>query len=212
MRLLAIALAFAALPASAASFSFTGSFTADDDVELFTFELDSSATVTLTTLSYAGGLNSDGLLIVPGGFDTVLSLFDSTGALLVENDDGAAPDVGVDPVTGETYDAFIQALLGPGSYILALTQFDNHVIGGNLSNGFDRTGLPAFTSIYACSNGAFCDSTTANRTSSWAVEILEVDRASGSATVPEPASILMLGLGLVALAGGLKKRRAGKNQ
>ena len=211
MRLLAILVAaFAALPAHAASFSFTGSFNADDDVQLFSFTLGSSSTVTLTTLSYAGGLSSAGPLIAPGGFDGILSLFDATGALLSQNDDTAPPDVGVDPVTGQSYDAFLQLLLGPGDYTVALTQFDNFVLAGNLANGFTYTGSPTFTSIFGCSNGAFCDSTVANRTSAWAVDIRQVDQASAATSaVPEPASVVLLGIGLVLAAGGMRKRRAG---
>ena len=208
MRLLAILTVLTALPANAASFSFTGSFDADDDLQLFSFTLDAGATVTLTTLSYAGGVNAAGDTIAPGGFDPILSLFDSGGLLIDSNDDGLPPDVAVDGVTGQAYDSFLQLVLGPGSYILALTQFENRVIGGDLANGFDKTGDPAFTSSFGCSNGRFCDSSPANRSSAWAVDIRDVDRSNlGMAPIPEPASIVLLGIGLVLAAGGLRKRR-----
>ena len=212
MRFTALLIAaLAALPAQAASFSFTGSFGADDDIQLFSFSLGSGATVTMTTLSYAGGLNSDGVLIGNGGFDPILTLFDSTGALVSFNDDGLPPDVGTDPVTTRAFDSYLEILLAPGTYTLALTQFDNFANGPNLANGFMRTGQPTFTGpLFNCPNGQFCDSAPSNRSSAWAVDIRDVDRATAAAaTVPEPASVLLLGIGLVLAAGRMRKRRAG---
>jgi hypothetical protein len=203
MRLLAILAVFAALPASAASFSFTGSFGAQDDVQLFSFTLGSNSTVTLTTLSYGGGVNAAGATISPGGFDPVLSVFDSTGALLTSSDDGNPPDINTDPVTGEAYDVYFQTLLSPGTYQLALTHFNGFAIGPNLSDGFDPI------TIGGCPNGVFCDSKANNRTSAWALDILNVDQASAiAAPIPEPSSIFLLGAGLLLAAGGLRKRRA----
>jgi hypothetical protein len=202
MRFLVLLLAAAllTLPAQAANFSFTGNFSGGDDVQLFSFSLSSPTSVTLLTLSYAGGVNSAAAVIPDGGFDPILTLFDSTGAILTQNDDGSPPDVGVDPVTSQSYDSFLFELLAPGSYTLALTQFDNTAATSNLAGGFGST------TILGCSNGVFCDAQDANRTSAWAVDILSVDQASAAA-VPEPASILMLGIGLVLAAGGLRKRR-----
>src|SRR5271167_5225019 len=79
--------------AQGSSFSFTGTFTQDDQLELFQFTAP-SASVTLRTWSYAGGTNAAGNVIAAGGFDTVLSLFDATGGLMASsplianNDDG----------------------------------------------------------------------------------------------------------------------------
>jgi len=203
MRFLAALALFAALPASAASFSFTGSFGAQDDVQLFSFTIGSGSTVTMTTLSYAGGVNAAGATISPGGFDPVLSLFDSTGSLLNSSDDGTPPDINTDPSTGEAFDVYFQTLLGPGTYILALTHFDGFAIGPNVSDGFDPI------TIGGCPNGVFCDSKANNRTPDWALDILNVDQASmNAATVPEPSSIFLLGVGLLLAGRGLRKRRA----
>src|SRR5271166_7001129 len=91
-------------------FSFTGTFTQDDQLELFQFTAP-SASVTLRTWSYAGGTNAAGHLISPGGFDPVLSLFDATGGLMssspltASNDDGAG--VGTDLSTGNAFDSLL---------------------------------------------------------------------------------------------------------
>jgi hypothetical protein len=199
MRLLVLLLAAAIVPANAASFSFTGSFTGGDDVQLFSFSLGTSSTVVMTTLSYAGGVNSAGDTIARGGFDPILTLFDSAGALLLPNDNGFPPDVGIDPLTNTAFDSYIELLLTPGSYILALTQYDNFAAGGLLSGGF--TG----TTVLGCSNGVFCDTLGKDRTPEWAVDIRNVDQARVGA-VPEPSSIALLGAGLVLAAGRLRKR------
>ncbi len=202
MRFLAVVLAAcAALPAQAATISFTGTFDSDDDLELFSFTLGSASTVTMMTLSYAGGVNAAGDLIAPGGFDPILTLFDASGAFLAENDDGTPPDVGVDPVSGGAFDSYFELALGPGSYILALTQFDGFAAGSHLSDGFQPQ------TFFSCPNGTFCDTAGKNRTSAWAVDILGVDSATSA--VPEPSSIMLLGLGLLAVAGGLRRRPRG---
>src|SRR5689334_4991791 len=83
-----------------ASFSFTGLFTQDDQVQFFSFVLNAPGTVTLETWSYGGGTNSGGQAIPSGGFDPVLSVFDSTGLLQGLNLDGTCPPHNTDPVTG----------------------------------------------------------------------------------------------------------------
>ena len=110
MKLRSLGLAIAASlslfsipPASAATVSYTGTFSGDADVQLFTFTLSGPSTdVTLRSLGYAGGVNGAGQVISPGGFDTVLGLFDSSGVLLDTIDDGSAT---VDPVSGAALDA-----------------------------------------------------------------------------------------------------------
>src|SRR5580704_11691379 len=79
--------------AGSLSFSFTGVFTQDDQLQIFTFTAPTDTTV-VRTWSYAGGINFAGAAIDPGGFDPVLSVFDATGGLagssllLASNDDG----------------------------------------------------------------------------------------------------------------------------
>lgn len=199
----------AASLASAANFSFQGTLTRDDEVQLFTFSVGSTSAVTLRTWSYAGGVNAAGTTIARGGFDPILALFNSSGVLIDQNDDGGAA-VPADSVTGENFDTFLQSSLSPGTYTVSVMQYDNFANGPNLSDGFGDTGNPTFTSAFGCSNGRFCDVDASNRTGAWAFDILGVDTASVPpppiSGVPEPATVSMMiaGLGLVALFG---KRR-----
>jgi hypothetical protein len=197
----------AASLASAANFSFQGTLTRDDEVQLFSFSVGSTSTVTLRTWSYAGGVNAAGTTIARGGFDPILALFSSSGVLIDQNDDGGSL-VPADSLTGENFDTFLRSVLNPGTYTVSVMQFDNFANGPNLSDGFLNTGRPTFTSAFGCSNGRFCDVDATNRTGAWAFDILGVDTASTPppSGVPEPATVSMMiaGLGLVALVG---KRR-----
>ena len=81
--------------ARAAAFSFTGTFTTDDQLEIFSFVADSTSAV-MRTWGFAGGTNAAGTLIPDGGFDPVLSLYGpdlsllpSTGLLNTNNDGGS---------------------------------------------------------------------------------------------------------------------------
>jgi hypothetical protein len=197
--------------ASAGSFSYTGAFTQDDNVQLFNFTVGSSSTVTLLTLSYAGGVNAASATIARGGFDPILAVFDSAGMQIDQNDDGGS-NVPVD-LSGVYYDTYLQLTLGPGNYTVAVMEFDNFAIGPNLSDGFQRTGQGNFTASDSFSAGcgsatAFCDvsgSAYRFRDNHWAFDILNVANASQVNNVPEPATVLMALSGL-ALVGALRRR------
>ena len=87
--------------AHAAIFSFNGSFTADDNEQFLSFIQGSRSPVTLQTSSYAAG-----------GFDPIVALFDATGVLIGQNDDGTG--VAPDPGTGEALDSLLALSLDAG--------------------------------------------------------------------------------------------------
>lgn len=171
--------------ANAADFSFRGTFPADDTVQLFNFTVNTGSDITLRSLSYAGGTQADGTVISAGGFDPILTLFDaSTGNRIGQNDDGTSPNVGIDPVTGNTYDTFLQTFVNPGQYTVAVSQFNNFA-GENLSDPFPNAGQRNFTATFGCNAGQFCDATGDSRTNFWAFDILNVNLA----TAPQPVAL-----------------------
>jgi hypothetical protein len=202
----AVLLALFLCTANAANFSFTGNFTLDDDVELFNFTVGAPSTVTLLTLSYAGGTNAAGDVIARGGFDPILALFDSTGVLLDTNDDGDPADVPTD-INGLTFDTFLSIALDPGTYTVSVMQFDNFADGPNLSDGFSRAGEGNFTAAFGCGATQFCDAGLGARDSHWAFDVLNAEQAA-IVGVPEPGSILFACGGLALLALRLRKRHA----
>lgn len=206
-----LALALAA-SANAANFSFSGSFVHDNDVQFFDFNVSSTSTVTLLTYSYAGsseqtlfgppgaGTNAAGVVIGRGGFDPILALFNkTTGELIDYNDDGNDDEVPADEVTGSNYDTFLQLELDPGSYTVAVMQYDNFPNGSNLAAGFDYDDDPDFRE-------GFIDNNNDQRTSQWAFDVLNVDEAV-LVSVPEPGSLALVGFGAVALIGRHLRRR-----
>jgi len=131
------------------SYSFTGTFTQDDQVQLFPFTItDPVDFVTMDTLSWAGGTNLALQLIPAGGFDPVLSLFDGSGNYVTFNDDGTCGQVGM--YEGNCYDAYISMALSAGSYTLALTESNNFPNTPTLADGFTQQGNGNFTTSLAC--------------------------------------------------------------
>jgi hypothetical protein len=170
-----------------------GSLSHDDAVQEFNFEVEGTAReVTLRTWSYAGGTNARGQVITNGGFDPIVSLFNSSnGALINFNDDSGLV---ADPVSGAAYDSFVGANLSAGSYTATVTQFQNFPVEPLLSNGF---------------GGSFAENFR-SRTSQWALDVSNVENATIGATyisaVPEPVSVSMLLAGLGVL-GFMARRR-----
>lgn len=205
-------------PSHGAVFSFEGNFASDDDIQLFNFVVGASSSVTLRTFSYAGGTNGEGELVLGGGFDPILALFDSNGALVSRNDDDETGSAPADASTGREFDTLLTATLAAGTYTVAVTQYDNLAAGLSLASGFDRSGEGNFTAAFGCSQGFFCDVTGSNRNSSWAFDITGVAAASlpGVGTppppatpteVPLPAGFVLLGTAVAGLAGASARRR-----
>ena len=212
------ALALVAVHATAAhagNFSFTGTFTQDDNVQLFSFTVGAPSVVTLRTWSYAGGTNAAGDTIARGGFDPILALFDSTGNLVGQNDDGGCGFVSPDSVTTECWDTFFSSALVPGDYQVSVMEYNNFANGPNISNGFVHSGGGNFTGALAncAGSGRFEDVSNepdgCQRDGHWAFDILNVAQATvnpNASAVPEPGSLALAGSGLVVLARRLRNR------
>ncbi len=211
-------LALMPIASLAASVTLQGHFTLDDDVQLFDVVIAQTGTTDIRTYGYAGGITPTGAVISRGGFDPVLTLFNSGGSFLTDNDEGSG--VATDPTTGKAFDArIITTTLAPGSYIVALTQFDNFV-AGDLASGFVEAGHPHFTADPTFTPGAPCPgslfrdiSGTAGRCrdGNWAVDFVNVASVTerSPSSVPEPSTTLLLSSGLIGLALGFR-RRAGR--
>lgn len=200
LSVLAVAIALISGAAQAATTSFTGTFAADNDVAQVDFTLAEAGRVTLTSFGYGGGTLADGTVIAAGGFDPILSLYSAdSGHLLNFNDDGGTA-VNADPVTGARYDPFLSITLQAGRYTAVLTQFFNFPAGASLLDGFRRDGAQngAFTAMFGCAQGQFCDSFARSRSADWALEITTPDMA-GPSVIPLPGGLPLLLSGIVGL-------------
>ena len=214
----------------ASNLSFTGNFTNDTDVQLFTFTLNADTPgVTLRTLSYAGGVNADGAVVASGGFDTHLNLFAANGDAMNPGLSGCSlpgSPLAADPITelcADTYypttNSFPGGLWSAGIYIVALSEDANAAVG-NLSDGFFANAVMGLTSPanFTCQlppdggfqsgptfpvNGAFCDNQTSTdtlRNGHWALDITNVDSATQDGAVPEASTISFALIGIAVIA------------
>lgn len=175
----ASALAVIASPAAATDFSFTGTFSSDNNVQFFDFTVGAPSTVTLRTWSYAGGTNAAGQTIARGGFDPILSLYDtSSGNRINQNDDGGCTNVAADSVSGQCWDTYLTSPLGIGTYRVAVSEYNNFG-PSNLSGIFPgATCCTGFNDVSGAPSNP--------RDGHWAFDVLNVESATQGGAVPEP--------------------------
>lgn len=183
----AIAAALVSTTASATTIYSHGNFTNDNDKASVTFTIKTAQMIDFVSLGFAGGISATAHPVKAGGFDTILSIYDSAGNLVVDNDDGASAPI--DTVTGRGADAAITQLLAAGTYTVYLTQYAN--FGPiQLANGFAFDGGDANFASH------FVDFTGVQRTGNWAIDIRNI------AFVPEAgtSAVLLAGVGLLGFA------------
>lgn len=195
---------FACQANAALDFDFAGTFTYDNDVALLNFTVGETSTVTIFSSSWDDG-----------GFDPILAIWNSAGALVNEQDDGH--NVGSTMSNGVWYDhgnwdSYYDVNLTAGSYTASIAQFSNFAVGSSLSDGFTYDDNPNFTfdlgyGAQPYFNGV--QSSTDARTGDWVFHILNVEEATGPGPqVPEPATFVIWSLlGVVGIGAGCWRRR-----
>jgi hypothetical protein len=112
------------------TFSFRGSLPSGDSVARFDFVSELGGTVTAQSYGYDGGVNGAGETIAAGGFDPILTLFDSGNNQIAENDD--------DPNRG--LDSFLQREITAGNYVIQIRAFGGSFDGRSSEYAFDLFG------------------------------------------------------------------------
>jgi len=200
--------------------SFVGTFTADNQEQVFDLTLASQSTVQIRTWSYGGGIDAADDVVPAGGFAPELSIFDSAGDLIaLDAFGGVAPTQcngrNIDAVTGFCFDAVLNDSANPpltllaGLYTVVLTEQGNNPVGMFL-DGFSEDAAhgndPSFTGTNAgIPDGVFLDpGNFSQRTGSWEVDFTSSNGATVTA-LPEPSSRL-LALSALLLAPFIRRR------
>ncbi len=169
--------------AGAATIKFDGNIKYDNEVVEIFFTLDQDSTgVNIWTDSYMNGTNFDPIAFLWRKNDN-----DNDFTLIGRNDDNSsiAPDQTV-------WDSGLtQSFLEAGEYLFTITRFPNWNNGSLFSEGFK---LDNFIPSPLIGEGGF-----------WRVNLEGVD--SATSPVPEPATMALLGIGLVGLSARSRKKK-----
>jgi hypothetical protein len=194
LPLLFAALCGVPFPVFADNVSFTGAFTTDDQMAIFSFVASAASPIINTTSHATGGFMPDLALFGP---DTSLK----AGTGLLGEDANGTMDAQIDTA------ASLISIIAGDMYWVVLTVHDNSANGPTFGDGFHEAGNGNFSdAAFGCFGTApFCDPLSlSNDTGNWALNIDNVASATQLSTVPEPATFLMLG---TVLAGVLAARR-----
>lgn len=199
-------------PVYSATFNLAGKIDFQKDIVFSYFSLENSNTVSLWTDSYQDGAN----------FDPILSLWDSNDMLVRLNDDS---DIRRPGQEGRLSDSGMTLGLSAGNYLVTPTAWDNlpanFQFGGinnlSLSEGFFFDDRPAIALEDWDQPASQTDEPGTG--GEWSLWLTGVDSASLTPPtnptdptepieVPEPAPLILMGLGLAAMAFKRSKSRA----
>lgn len=187
----AVGVLFCVNTARALDFDFSGSMPYHNSVLTFNFTANGSSTVTLFSSSWDDG-----------GFDPMLGLWDSSGNLLHFQDDGG--NIGSTMSNGVWYthgnwDSYYSYDLSAGDYIVTLTAYNNFNNDSYLSHGFYYDGQTPIPIV------SWNEPANGYRQDFYVFHLLNVDQATPPPPFPEPATMLLVGSGLLSIAAFRRK-------
>lgn len=180
--LLFLVLGSSSLGAATVTTTYSGTFANQAQVLEETFTVTSSSTVTMFTTSYGGGANLNGTTASAGGFEPMITLYDSAGNY-VFGEAVTSPMATKDPSTGLALDAYLlDSHVAAGSYIAVLTDWLNQqpATATNLSSGFVDLGSGGST---------YTDEMGNSRNANYA---LNISVNSSTSAAPEPATFWLM--------------------
>lgn len=226
LAMLFIARAPLVLADSSSTQSYTGTLATPESFFQTTVTLAAGDDLLLQTYSFGGGTNAAGTVIAPGSTDDFVAVFDSTGAILTDglgNPFGTSLGLsnygsfmGCPPASTVNYTGTAVCgdvtmaieTLAAGTYTIVLSDgsyVSNAVFegpGGLLGDGFSDFTGGQFCNIFVDSNGDACTSTSG-------AYALDVTTITPTVVTPEPATLLLLGTGLLAVYSKKRQHRRG---
>jgi len=182
----------------------TGSLSSESgtgSVVLESFTLDMASSLTIFTTSYGGGKNLDNTTTSSGGFEPNITLYNSQGLVLADQNPGFSPIANPDPGNHWKGDGYLNdPHLSSGTYYITLTDWQNQQL---LTATSLNLSMPIAQQFTGPGGTSFTDVQGNNRNGNYA---LDIESTPLTSSTPEPATFWLI-IPIFAAAFWLRKRR-----